>query len=143
MGDAMDIEPIKEDKNVKDEIVDNDLNHYKSILQHTDAILEEDVLKTLKNFLMKGGKPQEVIKFLSEGYRGYAQMCNLLCNWLRKIGLKDEEIVEIVETYVRNMIIENFDEKKADEIFHTDTAVSIEKRRERRGEMSRRRQVVS
>lgn len=103
----------------------DDLEYYKSVLQHTDAILEGDVLKTLKNFLMKGGKPQEVIKYLSEGYRGYAQMCNLMGHWLRKIGVGDKEIVDIVAEYVRKMIIENFDAKKTDEIFHMDTVVCI------------------
>lgn len=103
----------------------DELEFYGQILKQTDAIMEDDVLKNLKNFLVKGGKPQEVIKYLSEGYRGYAQMCNLICQWLRLLGMSDEEIVDIVESYMHQLIVENFDEKKADEIFNVETVVCI------------------
>lgn len=103
----------------------DELEFYRQILKQTDAILEDDVLKNLKNFLVKGGKPQEVIKYLSEGYRGYAQMCNLICRWLRIVGLTDGEIIEIIESYMHQLIVENFDEKKADEIFNVETVVCI------------------
>jgi len=88
----------------------------KIALRRVDAILEPDCFLHLKKFIANGGKPQDVIQFLASGYRGYAEMCNLLCTWLRSTGMSREEIVSIVENYFKKTIKENFDQKLADSI---------------------------
>ncbi|KAF6256017.1 TH1 protein-domain-containing protein [Scenedesmus sp. NREL 46B-D3] len=51
-------------------------------LRAPDSILEPEVLDLLKDYLRAGGKPQAAIEDLSENYCGYAQMCNVMCEWL-------------------------------------------------------------
>uniref|UniRef100_A0A383VL51 Uncharacterized protein n=1 Tax=Tetradesmus obliquus TaxID=3088 RepID=A0A383VL51_TETOB len=51
-------------------------------LRAPDSILEPGVLDLLKDYLRAGGKPQAAIEDLSENYCGYAQMCNVMCEWL-------------------------------------------------------------
>ncbi len=58
-----------------------------------------------------------VVKSLSESYRGYAQMCNLMCNWLKSSGVEDAEVNRMVEDEIKTIITEVFDPKKADTIF--------------------------
>lgn len=65
-----------------------------------------------------------VVKSLSESYKGYAQMCNLMCNWLKSSGLDDASVNTIVEDQIKTIITEVFDPKKADTIF-SEQQVSI------------------
>lgn len=57
------------------------------------------------------------MKLLSEHYRGLGQMCNLLIHWLRTSGVEENEIDQLIEQYIKEQILENFDPKKADTIF--------------------------
>ena len=43
-----------------------------------DAVMEPEVLATLRDYVANGGKPAAAIELLSENYRGYAQMTGLL-----------------------------------------------------------------
>ena len=47
-----------------------------------DAVMEPEVLATLRDYVANGGKPAAAIELLSENYRGYAQMTGLVCKWL-------------------------------------------------------------
>lgn len=47
-------------------------------LQQVDCVMEKGSENLIKRFISVGGKPEEVIQSLSEGYRGYPQMINLL-----------------------------------------------------------------
>ena len=47
-------------------------------LCEVDCVLEKGTETLLKKFMGMGGKPQQLIQFLSENYRGYPQMINLL-----------------------------------------------------------------
>jgi len=85
-------------------------------LQRPDAILEPDCFSHLKRFIANGGTPQDVIQYLSSGYKGYPEMCNLVCTWLKFLGMPQDEIVAIVETYFKETIKDNFDQKLADSI---------------------------
>ena len=94
-------------------------------IQSPDAIMEVDIFNRMKLFLSQGGTPQMVIRSLSDGYVGYAEMCNLVCKWLRKSGVNDSEIVAMVEEHFDSLIVEHFDPKKADQIFNMDSVCDI------------------
>jgi hypothetical protein len=47
-----------------------------------DAVMEPEVLATLRDYVKSGGKAEAAIELLSENYRGYAQMTGLVCKWL-------------------------------------------------------------
>jgi hypothetical protein len=95
----------------------DELEEVRRQLRQADSIMQENIIQLLRKFLSLGGTPQEVIKHLSENYRGFAQMCNLLCNWLRMIGLSDTAIQTLVEDHIKNLILQKFDPRKADTIF--------------------------
>lgn len=50
----------------------------KQELQQVDCVMEKGSENLIKRFIGVGGQPKEVIQFLSDGYRGYPQMINLL-----------------------------------------------------------------
>ena len=54
-------------------------------LSSNDQIMEKNTERLLKQFITVGGKPHEVIKSLSEGYRGYSQMANLVQVYTSKL----------------------------------------------------------
>lgn len=60
---------------------------------------------------------QSVVKSLSESYRGYAQMCNLMCNWLKLAGVDDQTVNKLIVDKLKSIIMEKFDPKQADTIF--------------------------
>jgi negative elongation factor C/D len=95
----------------------DELDEVRKQLRQPDSIMQENILFVLRKFLSLGGTPQEVIKHLSENYRGYAQMCNLVCNWLRMTGVSEKTIQSLVEEHIKSLIIQIFDPRKADTIF--------------------------
>jgi hypothetical protein len=95
----------------------DELEEIRKLLRQADSIMQENIFTILRKFLSLGGTPQEVIKHLSENYRGYAQMCNLVCNWLRMTGVSDKTIQSLVEEHIKNLVIQNFNPRKADTIF--------------------------
>jgi hypothetical protein len=57
----------------------------RDILSSTDYLLEPEIFKTLPKYVRLGGFPEEAIRLLSQNYRGYPQMCNLVVSWYRDI----------------------------------------------------------
>lgn len=71
-------------------------------LTNADSLMEVDAFKTLMRytgtqsrralnnvyarFVKAGGQPETVVGLLADNYRGYAQMCNLVCQWLEDAG---------------------------------------------------------
>ncbi|EFA75412.1 TH1 family protein [Heterostelium album PN500] len=88
-----------------------------SNLQLPDSIMSIDVAQTMKDYITNGGSPPDVIRLLSENYRGYAQMCNLLCDWLSVTGMSKDAIQSTFKSHLKDIIMEKFDPKKADTIF--------------------------
>jgi negative elongation factor C/D len=88
-----------------------------ALLQMPDAIMEPQIPKVVKDFIASGGQPPLVVKHLSESYRGHAQMCNLMCHWLKLSGVDDPTVNKMVEDQLKSIIMEKFDPKKADTIF--------------------------
>eukprot|EP01132_Coremiostelium_polycephalum_P007548 gene7548-9280_t len=86
-------------------------------LQIPDSIMSVEIPTIMKDFISNGGQPHEVIRFLSESYRGYAQMCNLLCHWLKSTGISTESVQQIFANHLKDIIINRFDPKVADTIF--------------------------
>ncbi|KAN0039586.1 hypothetical protein ACTA71_007383 [Dictyostelium dimigraforme] len=88
-----------------------------SSLQQPDSIMSVEAASLMKEYITVGGRPQDVITFLSESYRGYAQMCNLLCYWLKIAGIPEEQIQTQFSNHLKEIIINKFDPKIADTIF--------------------------
>jgi len=86
-------------------------------LSQTDAVMEPGVFVSMRQFLAQGGTPPQLIELLSDNYRGYAPLCNLLSDWLMTIGKTVEEVHDIVEQHLHQVILETFDPRKADTIF--------------------------
>lgn len=106
-----------EDQNEEKSSTEAELEEVAKHLRQTDAIMHENIWSSVRRFLSLGGKPADVIKYLSETYRGYAQMSNLICHWLRLIGADDSQIQHVIEENIKGLILQKFDPKRADQIF--------------------------
>jgi len=93
------------------------IDECKEVFQCKDTIMEPTVNHTVKRFLNAGGYPEEFVELLAENYHGIAQVANLLADWLIVAGASVEEVQELVEKHLRDLIVKNFDPKKADSIF--------------------------
>jgi len=65
-----------------------------------------------------------MVKWLTENYRGLAQMANIIAEWLKITGMSDQDISQIIKEHLKQMIIQHFDPKKADSIFEEGGSVS-------------------
>ncbi len=106
-----------EDQQEEKSSTEAELEEVAKHLRQTDAIMHENIWSSVRRFLSLGGKPPDVIKYLSETYRGYAQMSNLICHWLRLIGVAENQIQHTIEENIKGLILQKFDPKKADQIF--------------------------
>lgn len=79
--------------------------------------MEPGIFTQLKKYFQAGGTPEQVISLLSENYKAVAQMANLLAEWLILAGVKVQDVQAMVENHLKDMILKNFDPKKADTIF--------------------------
>lgn len=79
--------------------------------------MEPGIFTQLKKYFQAGGTPEQVINLLSENYKAVAQMANLLAEWLILAGVKVQDVQAMVENHLKDMILKNFDPKKADTIF--------------------------
>lgn len=79
--------------------------------------MEPGIFTQLKRYFQAGGTPEHVINLLSHNYTAVAQMTNLLAEWLITAGVKVTDVQAIVENHLKDMILKNFDPKKADTIF--------------------------
>lgn len=66
-----------------------------SLLKAPDAIMEPDILQVLADYLQSvpysASTAADVIRFLEEGYEGYAHMGSLVCSWLRYVDVEENE----------------------------------------------------
>jgi len=67
-------------------------------LKAPDAIMEPDILEVLTEYLQSGPysdtRAADVIRFLEDGYEGYAHMGSLVCSWLRFVDEDNEDDVD-------------------------------------------------
>ncbi|KYR01553.1 TH1 family protein [Tieghemostelium lacteum] len=90
---------------------------YEQLLQVSDSIMSVEMPNQMKEYISLGGQPHDVIRFLSDSYKGYAQMCNLICHWLKLTGVSDTDVSDSLANHLKDIIITKFDPKKADTIF--------------------------
>ena len=96
-----------------------DLESVREKLRSSDSLMEADVLKTLRHFLVMKGEPREAVALLSATYRGWARMANLLGSWLSSQGGDpDATLVQLFSEEVEAA----FDPKRADAIFSAASA---------------------
>ena len=72
-----------------------------------DAIMEPGIFEVLRRYIAAGGTPPEAVQALAQSYRGYAQLDNLLCKWLRDVAL----------AHIRSVISQKFDARRVDAVF--------------------------
>lgn len=87
-----------------------------SILSAADAIMEVGILGHLREFIKKGGQPQDAIRQLTEGYKGYADMCNLVASWLASLDDDTTSVTATVTRHVQSLLEKQFDPAKADQL---------------------------
>jgi len=104
---------------------DEDYDAFIRFFSREDSVMEFSCVEKMKDFVARYEQPQLVVKLLAENYRGFAQMANLLCNWMQMFGFEEEKLHEIVEDYFRQKLLQHFDPKKADKIFQQASAVPV------------------
>ncbi len=87
------------------------------LFSSTDYIMEPTIFDTIKQYFINGGEPQPVVDLLSDNYHAVAQTVNLLAEWLILTGAPLQDVQLMVENHLKNLIVKNFDPKKADTIF--------------------------
>jgi len=58
-----------------------------------------------------------VVQLLTENYRGYAEMINLMSSWLMETGLAPDQVSELLKEKLRAVLMEKFSSSQADSIF--------------------------
>lgn len=61
------------------------LSELEARLREPDAVMEPNILHTLRDYVHYEGDPREAVQLLTENYVGYAQMAVLACNWLQSL----------------------------------------------------------
>ncbi|GAU94326.1 hypothetical protein RvY_06118 [Ramazzottius varieornatus] len=89
----------------------------------TDFIMEPVLMEFLNRYFAADGKPDEAIEALSSSYEGIAQYVNMFAEWLIILGEEPMAVQERIEGYLEEMIIKNFDPKKADRIFTSEGGI--------------------
>ena len=82
-----------------------------------DAIMEPGIFEVLRRYIAAGGTPPEAVQALAQSYRGYAQLDNLLCKWLRAAGLSDAQVRDVALAHIRSVISQKFDARRVDAVF--------------------------
>ena len=82
-----------------------------------DAIMEPAIFDLLKRYIAAGGTPPIAIQALAQSYRGYAQLDNLMCQWLRAAGLSDAQVHDVALSHIRSVISQKFDARRVDAVF--------------------------
>jgi negative elongation factor C/D len=117
-------QPISDNMEISEE--NNDSKTQKECLTlfaSPDFIMEPIIFDTIKNYFMHNGEAAPVIGLLSDNYTGVAQTVNLLAEWLITAGVPVHEVQQMVENHLKNLIMKNFDPKKADTIFNLEGGV--------------------
>lgn len=79
--------------------------------------MEFFIFNILKRYFQVGGFLENVIQFLFENYIVVVQIVNLLVEWFIQIGVELVQVQEIVENYLKSLLIKYFDFCKVDFIF--------------------------
>jgi hypothetical protein len=83
----------------------------------SDAIMEQSIFEVLRRYIAAGGTPPVAVQMLAQSYRGYAQLNNLLCSWLRAAGLTDAQVHDVALKHIRSVISQKFDARRVDAVF--------------------------
>ena len=90
-------------------------------LSEPDAIFMPNATETLTKFLKdKDNKPEDAIRALSSGFRGFAEMCNLLACWAEESGCcSREEISAVMTKTVADRVKTVYDPQCTRNVFQT------------------------
>eukprot|EP00736_Rhodelphis_marinus_P010105 Rmarinus@m.19408 len=105
--------------------VNKDVEATISVLSEEDSIMEPDIMTKIKEFFthyLQEGKTsakaaEKAVSLLVESYRGNAAMVNLLCDWLDILDGSLDEAHSQTRACLRQLVLENFDCRKADSVF--------------------------
>jgi len=86
-------------------------------LEQSDSILNTDVLKSVTRFCQAGGTPPEVVELLSDNFRGFVQMTNLLTDWMPLIGYSEPATQKLITDNLTDSINTKFNPQRADAVF--------------------------
>jgi len=75
------------------------LNELEATLRQPDAVMEPNILASLRDYVKAQGHPKHAVEILTENYVGYAQMANLACSWLKLLDSNSGN--ELVDTTPR------------------------------------------
>jgi hypothetical protein len=90
------------------------------VLSEPDAIFMPNATDTLTKFLKdKDNKPEDAIRALTSGFRGYAEMCNLLASWAEDAGCSVEEIAGVMVKTVSDRVKAVYDPQCTRNVFQT------------------------
>lgn len=90
-----------------------------------DAIMEPAIFEMVRRYIAAGGTPPVAVQALAQSYRGYAQLDNLLCQWLRAAGLSDAQVHDVALSHIRSVISQKFDARKVDAVFEEEGGVPL------------------
>ncbi|CAG9532226.1 unnamed protein product [Cercopithifilaria johnstoni] len=93
------------------------LEDYRKTLQAPDSIMEPNIDATIKEFLRVGGQPEVIITSLSNSYRGVAQYCELVGNWLSDLEGDRQIVYECFEKSLCSLIEKRFVAEVVDKNF--------------------------
>ncbi|KAK6107534.1 TH1 family protein [Brugia pahangi] len=101
------------------------IEDYLKTLQATDSIMEPNIDITIKGFLRNGGHPEVVITSLTNSYRGLAQYCELLGDWLSDLEGDRRIVHECFEKSLSSLLEKRFVAEVVDRNF--DAADDVDK----------------
>ncbi|EFO22838.1 hypothetical protein LOAG_05649 [Loa loa] len=84
------------------------LEGHLKILQAADSIMEPNIDVTIKGFLRDGGHPEAIITSLTNSYRGLAQYCELLGDWLSDLEGNRKIVHECFEKTLSSLLQKRF-----------------------------------
>ena len=61
----------------------DELSLIEASLRKPDAVLEPTVFEDIVKAIAAGGRPEQLVEALSDGYVGYPQMVNVVCGWMK------------------------------------------------------------
>lgn len=96
-------------------------------LTKPDAIMESNVLKHLKTFIGSAGqhKVPQAIQAIASSYVGFAEMGNLVQEWLSRHLDDFSKLETSIQERLRDLVVSRFDPVKADELFKSSGAAPI------------------
>uniref|UniRef100_A0A915PMA6 Uncharacterized protein n=1 Tax=Setaria digitata TaxID=48799 RepID=A0A915PMA6_9BILA len=93
------------------------LQEHLKTLQATDSIMEPNVDVTIKGFLRSGGHPEVVINSLTDSYRGVAQFCELVGDWLTDLEGDRKVVNDCFEKSLSSLLEKRFVAEVVDKNF--------------------------